>query len=84
MNNNLRVGANVTAQLIRSIGGMPSDLLLKIVILVLMYVCVRYLMDVVFCGCMVVSEAVGACIWEVCFVKQMWYVCVLGVSHIIN
>ena len=43
-------------------------------------VCVADMMDVVFSVCNVRRGAVGACEWEVCFVMQLLYVCVLCAS----
>ena len=37
-------------------------------------VCVGDVMDVVFSVCIVRCEAVGACVWGVCFLMQMLYV----------
>ena len=48
----------------------------------MLYVCVRDVMDVVFCVCILRRGAVGASVWEVSvfFVMQMLYVCVLCAS----
>ena len=46
----------------------------------MLYVSVRDVMGVVFSVCIVTRGAVDACVWEVCFVMQMLYVCVLCAS----
>ena len=46
----------------------------------MLYGCVRDMMDVVFSVCIVMRGAVGARGWEVFFIMQMLYVCVLCAS----
>ena len=47
----------------------------------MLYVCIKDVMDVVFCVCIVRRGAAGARVWEVCvFVMKILYVCVLCAS----